>query len=104
MGANNEFDSIVDKNCSAGYVEEDGREFKCRKVNYWSENDQKFWEHAGGHWYMTDEGHKNWSFKQEHNWHFDNTALLSLQPAASHAPEDCDGTGFCSWRIPGVDH
>lgn len=87
------------KDCSAGYVEDDGREFKCRKKNYWSDKDQRFWEHAGGHWYMTDESSDKWVQQNREGWHFDATALLSLQPAASHSPEDCDRTGFCAWRL-----
>jgi len=93
-----ELEEVLDEYCSAGYVEDDGREFKCRRRNYWSEKEQKFWEHPGGHMYMTNKGSETLKFKEENGWHFDNKALLSLQPAASHAPEDCTRTGFCWWR------
>lgn len=88
----------VNEDCLAGYVEDDGREFKCRKKNFWSEKSQKYFEHSGGHLYMTDLTFEISEKKRIEGWHYDNEALLSLRPAASHAPEDCDQTGFCSWR------
>lgn len=93
-----EVNEPLGEDCLASYVEDDGREFKCRKKNIWFDKYDGYSEHSGGHFYMTDGGAETWDRKRRENWHFDNAALLSLQPAASHAPEDCDRTGFCSWR------
>lgn len=65
----------------------------CRKPLY-AAKDGTYWEHAGGHIFMSDEV----ADILHSSVHLDATALLSGQPAKFHTPEQCTGEEFCSWR------
>lgn len=67
----------------------------CQKKLYHARNGE-YWEHAGGHIFASA---GTWKSLQED--HYDNTALLSMQPAAHHKADDCDGSyEYCNWRFP----
>ena len=63
----------------------------CQKANYYSEKNQEYWEHAGGHLFMSDE--TNHILKTQHI--NDPEALLSGGASGFHAPEECPGPPKC---------
>ncbi len=67
----------------------------CIRKLYFSENSQEWWDHPGGHIFMTKATQNVLSEE-----HVDATALLSGLPASHHLPEDCTYEGFCAWRKP----
>lgn len=66
----------------------------CKKALFLANNNE-YWDHAGGHYYISTSFSKIMS---DDKMHIDATALLSGQPATYHHENDCDYTGFCEWR------
>lgn len=87
------------KECTApyNYDSPNSANMFCMKSNYLLDTGE-YIEHAGGHFFVTQQGKEHCEKVANGLIHEDAGALLAGLPAEWHYVEDCNGQRYCAWR------